>query len=387
MRFPGVSLLAFVGVCVACIAVFFHPIATAATRLQRLLVTQAILEPPDHPLRLGLVGASFIAKVAVLVPSRRSGSTVQVTAVAARSQAKASSYSKKHGIAKAFGGYDLMFNDKNIEAVYIAIPTALHIPIAKRAVMKGKHVLLEKPGGLSAQSLGELGELAVEQGVYLAVAYHWRFHHAAKRLKEMVQQIGKIRSISTRFSMYDPKGQTSIAKLADRVCYCLDLIRFVLPSSSSIKVVDASVVGTTVTASLLADTAGDRYRFGNEQVKATLISEKDTIGLPEINAVVEGSLGTITLRNFIFPMLYHSLELSRRGEPTTVEKVYGDGETTFELQLAAFADMVKSQQNETSKKKKTVQRQTQSVKDAQTTLVLMEELFATAGQGDIKQLV
>jgi predicted dehydrogenase len=337
-----------------------------------MLESMKVQDAGSAPLRIGLVGASFIAKVAVLIPSRLSGSNVTVIAVAARDGVRAKSYANRYGIAKSFEGYSNLFNDESVDAVYIAIPTALHIDVAKQAIAKGKHVLLEKPGGLSAKSLGELGDLAQAQGVNVAVAYHWRFHHTAIRLKELIatQRVGTVKSISTRFSMYDPKGQTSLAKLADRACYCLDLIRYLLPNDSSIQVVKSSVAGTTISAKLLAKTSD------STPVSATVLSQKDSIGLPEIDAVVEGSLGSITLRNFIFPMLYHSLEISVHGRPASIEKLYGNGETTFELQLAAF--------EETSRRGGIEHKsaQSQSVKDAQATLALVERLFAAAGHGD-----
>ena len=100
-------------------------------------------------LRWGVLG---VAKIAVdrVVPAMQRGEASLVTAIASRDRAKADAAAAKLGIATAYGSYDALLADADVDAVYIPLPNHLHVPWTSRAAEAGKHVLCEKPIAMSA---------------------------------------------------------------------------------------------------------------------------------------------------------------------------------------------------------------------------------------------
>ncbi|MFO1144737.1 MAG: Gfo/Idh/MocA family oxidoreductase [Amaricoccus sp.] len=99
------------------------------------------------PVRWGVLGAARIADGAVIPGLTRSAHAVPV-AVGARDASRARALADKHGIAKAYGSYDEVLADPEVEVVYVALPNHLHVEWARKAADAGKHVLIEKPGAL-----------------------------------------------------------------------------------------------------------------------------------------------------------------------------------------------------------------------------------------------
>ena len=95
-------------------------------------------------LRIGTLGTSRISQAALIDPAADVAG-VTVAAVAARDAARAEHYALRHGIAKAYGSYQEMLDDPDIDAVYNPLPNSLHGPWTLRAIAAGKHVLCEKP--------------------------------------------------------------------------------------------------------------------------------------------------------------------------------------------------------------------------------------------------
>src|ERR1700685_1591351 len=100
-------------------------------------------------IRWGILGAANIAKRRV-IPGMQKGSLCDVTAIASRDLAKAQATASDLGIPKAYGSYEEMLADPEIDAVYNPLPNHLHVPWSIRAAQAGQHVLCEKPIGLNA---------------------------------------------------------------------------------------------------------------------------------------------------------------------------------------------------------------------------------------------
>ena len=100
-------------------------------------------------LRWGVLGVAGIATRKV-IPAMQKGEFSTVTAIASRSGEKARTAADELGIAKAYGSYDDLLHDPDVDAIYNPLPNHLHVPWTKRAAEAGKHVLCEKPIALSA---------------------------------------------------------------------------------------------------------------------------------------------------------------------------------------------------------------------------------------------
>src|SRR3984957_15431765 len=99
-------------------------------------------------IRWGVLGAAKIAVVKV-IPAMQQCELCEITAIASRDLAKAETAARNLGIARAYGSYEEMLADPEIDAVYNPLPNHLHVPWSIRAAEAGKHVLCEKPIGLS----------------------------------------------------------------------------------------------------------------------------------------------------------------------------------------------------------------------------------------------
>src|SRR5438132_1797512 len=105
--------------------------------------------------RWGVLGAARIATTKV-IPAMQLGHLSAIAGIASRDRAKAAEAARQLGIAKAYGSYDEMLADPEIEAVYNPLPNHLHVPVSIRAAEAGKHVLCEKPIGMNAAEVREL---------------------------------------------------------------------------------------------------------------------------------------------------------------------------------------------------------------------------------------
>lgn len=123
--------------------------------------------------RLGVLGASRIVRTAMV---REAHGVVDVCALAARDLDRARRFADEANIPRAYGSYEELIDDPEIDIVYNALPASGHAPWSARALRAGKHVLCEKPFGLHVDEARELVALAAEEKRLLMEAHHWRFH-------------------------------------------------------------------------------------------------------------------------------------------------------------------------------------------------------------------
>jgi predicted dehydrogenase len=136
-------------------------------------------------LRFGVIGTARVVPYGLVQPAQ-SLRDVNVEAVASRSIEKARSFAALHGIPRAFGSYEQLLEDENIDAVYIALPTALHPDWVRRAIEAGKHVLCEKPLAPNARVALELVQCAREHNRVLQEGMHIRYLRKLHRQRELV---------------------------------------------------------------------------------------------------------------------------------------------------------------------------------------------------------
>ncbi|KAH8699213.1 putative oxidoreductase [Talaromyces proteolyticus] len=144
----------------------------------------------DDPVRFGVLGASFIAPMALILPAK-SHPEVLVACVAARDRAKAELYAKKHGIPVVHSTYEDLINDPSISCVYIALPNSHHYEWALRAIKAGKHVLLEKPStsnAIEAKRLFNHSKMKADDAPVLLEAFHYRFHPAWQKFLALIHK-------------------------------------------------------------------------------------------------------------------------------------------------------------------------------------------------------
>lgn len=161
--------------------------------------------------RIGILGAGWIAEkmAAAIAPF----DDMCIYAIASRSFGKAKEFAARWNIEKAYGSYEELVADDNIDLVYIATPHSHHFPHSMMAIQHGRHVLVEKAFTANAREAEELIEAARAKGVYLAEAIWTRYMPLSHKVHEIMENgtIGKP-SILTATLCYNEADKERILK-------------------------------------------------------------------------------------------------------------------------------------------------------------------------------
>ena len=182
----------------------------------------------------GVLGVAKIATEKV-IPAMQRGQLSQITAIASRDVARAKSAAASLHIPKAYGSYEELLADPEIEAIYNPLPNELHVPWTERALKAGKHVLCEKPIALDAEEARRLIAARDASGKLVAEAFMVRFHPQWQRARELVRSgaIGDIGAIQTLFTyrLLDPNNIRNKPPggggLYDIGCYAILTARYI----------------------------------------------------------------------------------------------------------------------------------------------------------------
>ena len=189
-----------------------------------------------NKIRWGVLSTAKIGREKV-IPATQASETGVVIAIASRELSPASAAAKQLGIERAYGSYEELLADPEVDAIYNPLPNHLHVPWTLRAMAAGKHVLCEKPIALSSAEAEQLAE-AAESYPELKVmeAFMYRFHPQWQTTRQLVRdgRIGELRTIHTSFSYFndDPnniRNQLDLGggALMDIGCYPISLSRFI----------------------------------------------------------------------------------------------------------------------------------------------------------------
>jgi D-xylose 1-dehydrogenase (NADP+, D-xylono-1,5-lactone-forming) len=182
-----------------------------------------------EPVRWGIVSTARINRA--IVPALRESPCSELVAVASRSQERADAYAAEQGIPRAYGSYDALLADPEIEAVYISVPNALHAEWSVRAFEAGKHVLCEKPFTRDPEEAERAFDAATRAGRLLMEAFMWRHHPQTRTLVELAGRIGALRFLRASFSFTVDDGNVRLdpvlggGALMDVGCYCVSGLR------------------------------------------------------------------------------------------------------------------------------------------------------------------
>jgi predicted dehydrogenase len=185
--------------------------------------------------RWGVLGVAKIA-TAKVIPAMQGGPWTEVTAIASRDLERARRAAASLGIPKAYGSYEELLSDPEIDAIYNPLPNQLHVPWSIRAAEAGKHVLCEKPIGLSADEARALLAARDRTGVKIQEAFMVRAHPQWTGAREIVRsgRIGPPSSMLGCFSYFN-RDATNIRNipaygggaLMDIGCYLVHTSRFI----------------------------------------------------------------------------------------------------------------------------------------------------------------
>src|SRR6188474_449788 len=151
------------------------------------------------PVKWGIISTANIG-MGKVIPGMLKSKELDVVAISSRDQKTADQAAKKLGIPKAYGSYEAMLADPEIEAVYNPLPNHLHVPLTLAAAKAGKHVLCEKPIAMSAREAAKLRK--IPKGIYVAEAFMVRhsLQWLAARAHVKKGDIGDLRAMQVYFT-------------------------------------------------------------------------------------------------------------------------------------------------------------------------------------------
>jgi xylose dehydrogenase (NAD/NADP) len=184
------------------------------------------------PLRVGLLSTAAIN--GAILTGAAASERVTVAAVASRDGERAAAYASEHGIPRSHGGYELLLEDPEVDAVYVSLPNGLHHEWTMRALAAGKHVLCEKPYSRHPAEVEEAFDLAERNQLILMEAFMYRHHPQLARFREWLEggAIGRLRAVAATFSFQvtgaeNPRLYPELdgGVLMDAGCYPLSGVR------------------------------------------------------------------------------------------------------------------------------------------------------------------
>ncbi len=185
-------------------------------------------------IRWGVLSTAAIAQKKV-IPAMQRGELTTITAIASRGLAKAQQAARALNIPTAYGSYEELLADPNIDAIYNPLPNQMHVPWTIKAAEAGKHVLCEKPISLTTAEAESLLAVRERTGVKIGEAFMVRSHPQWLRARALIDEgrIGELRSVLGFFSYFNinpanirNKVETGGGALMDIGCYLIHAARF-----------------------------------------------------------------------------------------------------------------------------------------------------------------
>ena len=292
------------------------------------------------PLRIGILGAAGIAPRAIVFPAH--ATSHQLVAVGARDKSRAEEFAKRYQIKKAYGSYQEVIDDPDVDVIYNALHNGAHAPWNIKALAAGKHVLSEKPSVSNAAEAKEVLAATNKSGKVFMEAFHYYYHPMFQRLLTIIKsgEIGEVIKVESALLTPTPdkkdlRMQFALAggSLMDVGCYALHSQRMI---SQLIADGEPTIVKTDSNA---ADGEVDtklyiQLKYPNG-VSGLARGDMET---PVFNAplTVTGSKGSVHLPNFVSaldPRVIVDLAGNKRVE-------HMPSLSTYTYQLLAFAEAV-----------------------------------------------
>ncbi len=274
-----------------------------------------------------------------VIPGAHASSKVDLVAVASRAQDRAEAYAREWEIPRAYGTYEALLADPEVEAVYISLPNTMHAEWSIKAMEAGKHVLCEKPFTRHPEEVDEAFDVAEKTGRLLSEAFMYRHNPQTKRLAELVANgaIGELRLVRSAFSysLYDAGNirlRTDVegGALMDVGCYCVSGSRLLAGEPVAVK--GEAWYGPSGTDWVF----GGTLRFPNDVI-ATFDCGTAMPNRDELEAI--GSEGSIFIDD-PWHCVHPVIELRRGGEAERIELGHED---SYRLELENMSDAIRGE--------------------------------------------
>jgi predicted dehydrogenase len=288
--------------------------------------------------RIGLLGASKIARGAVIAPAK-TNPDFEVVAVGARDAGRARAYADEHGIANVAGSYAELVARDNIDVVYNALPPAGHAEWTIAALEAGKTVLCEKPFAMNAAEARQMTDAAARTGRLLIEAFHYRFHNVIRRAEALTKggALGRITRATAEFKGTIPRSPDELrwrrelggGGLMDLGCYPTHALRTLLGGEPQVVSAEGRFedgVDVELSAKLAFP----------DGVEASLACAMVAPGF-SAPLTIEGERGSLEIVNYLAPQIGCRFTTTIDGKTETQP---ADGPSTYEAQLLHLAEVL-----------------------------------------------
>ena len=328
------------------------------------------------PLRIGMLGASRIAELAIIDASRQTGD--ELAAVAARDPERARAYAAEHGFTRATDSYADLLADDSLDLVYIGLPNALHAEWTARALEAGRSVLVEKPFAANLAEFDRVVARLATAGGWAWEAFHYADHPLLARVIEIVRSgaLGELREVRLHMLMpdpgaNDPRWNFDLAggAVMDLGCYSLHAMLTIADELGATPVLrsaratgsaaDDRVDATLDAAWELVGAEGTSAPFA-VTLRTSMVHDGWDFGLE-----IVGTAGSILSPNFVKPQEDDRL-IVRVGDATREEHVGTGSSYVYQLQRirAELRDGVRDQAR---------------LDRSRRTMALIDEVYAASG--------
>ena len=183
-------------------------------------------------MRIGMLSTAAIN--AAIVGGARASGVAEVVAIASRDPARARVQADELGVTRAYGSYEELLADDQVDIVYVSLPNSMHVEWSIRALEAGKHVLCEKPMSRHPDDVERALATADAAGRVLMEGFMWRYTPQARKLEALLERVGTLRMVRASFSFPEVAAENirldaelEGGALMDVGCYCLSAIRLV----------------------------------------------------------------------------------------------------------------------------------------------------------------
>lgn len=289
-------------------------------------------------LRIGILGASRIAELAIVKPAHELGH--RLVAVAARDRSRAENFAAKYGVERVLDTYDDVVSDPEIDVIYNPLANSFHGPWNLAAISAGKPVLTEKPFARNSSEAEAVRYAAAQRGVPIMEGFHYLFHPITKRVMDAVDAgtIGTVQRVEVIMRMTapgsgDPRWSYDLAGggIMDLGCYGIHALRRIGRQFAG-----GEPAVLTATATECEPQVDEDFRIGFEfpsgatgSVEGSMIAEKF-----EMTLRVVGDRGEIFAPDYLLQYGDDRVLITTAGT-TTAEHL--GLRSTYTYQLDAFA--------------------------------------------------
>lgn len=290
-------------------------------------------------MNFGIISTANIGQKRVVPAIQKTDASVH--AIASRNRSRAEEVADEFDIPHAYGSYEALLENDELDAVYNPLPNSLHAEWTKRAADAGLDVLCEKPLGVDADEAREMAEYCAGRDVTLMEAFMYRYHPRTERAVEIAQEhLGEIRRVDAQFHFELPEGydvrldpDLAGGSLMDVGCYAVTTTRLFLgePESVYATAVDRRDCGVETSLTGLLQFSGDRTAtvssgFGESTQRYTVL----------------GTEGRLTVDRAYVPDGETTLRYTADGR--TVEERF-DPVDQYRLEVEAFIEAIESEES------------------------------------------